>query len=239
MILPQRQDALHKAMLYRLLTGIIDNPYLSGNLFFKGGTAASMLGWLNRFSLDLDFDLKNISNKAKIDSIMQLLVRRLGFLIKEKASNELFYVLKYRAPLNQRQYLKLSIISEIIKANKYQIYFLPEINRYCRCQTQETMFANKLVALTERFHKHQVIAGRDLYDIHYFFLQGFSFNKKVIEERTKGSWQKYKEQLTQFIIEKITQKVIDEDLNYLLTPDQFKIIRTVLKSEVLRFLATA
>ena len=50
-------DARHKAQLLRLLTAIVDSPYLSQNLYFKGGTCASMLGFLDRFSVDLDFDL--------------------------------------------------------------------------------------------------------------------------------------------------------------------------------------
>ena len=111
MILPCPKDALHKAMLLRLLSGILDNAILSSQLFFKGGTAAAMLGWLNRFSLDLDFDLAYQADKPTIEKQLRQVFRNLNFIIKEKATNELFYVLKYPASASQRQYLKLSIMS--------------------------------------------------------------------------------------------------------------------------------
>ena len=49
-------DNIHKAWLYRVLEAIASDQYLSSVLYFKGGTCASMLGWLDRFSIDLDFD---------------------------------------------------------------------------------------------------------------------------------------------------------------------------------------
>ncbi|HIP71371.1 MAG TPA: hypothetical protein EYH05_08260, partial [Anaerolineae bacterium] len=51
------QLAKHRIQLTRLLTEILDDPYLAASLYFKGGTCAAMLGYLDRFSVDLDFDL--------------------------------------------------------------------------------------------------------------------------------------------------------------------------------------
>ena len=67
MILPNKKDAIHKAWLYRLLSAIYDNKALAQYLYFKGGTCAAMLGWLDRFSIDLDFDCK-----AKGKDMLQL-----------------------------------------------------------------------------------------------------------------------------------------------------------------------
>lgn len=59
------EDIIHKSYLNRLLIEIIDRPVLSQNLAFKGGTSAAMRGYLDRFSIDLDFDvLKNANEKA-------------------------------------------------------------------------------------------------------------------------------------------------------------------------------
>jgi len=236
MILPNKNEALHKTMLYRLLINILDSPPLAQQLYFKGGTAAAMLGWLDRFSLDLDFDLKPQANKLAIERLLEKLLKHLNFIVKEKAPNELFYVLKYTAPSNKQHLLKLSIVSALTKANRYQPYLLSEINRYCLCQTPETMFANKLVALTDRYQKHQVIAGRDLYDIHHFLLSGFSYSHEVIKERTDQEATKYLQKLRSFIRENITQQVIDEDLNYLLPAAKFKAIRKTLVAETLSIL---
>ena len=62
------EDILHKSQLNRLLIEIIDQPTLSQNLAFKGGSCASMLGYLDRFSVDLDFDvLKNLLASGVVD----------------------------------------------------------------------------------------------------------------------------------------------------------------------------
>ena len=55
MNIPNKKDALHKAWLYRLLEAIADNQKLVKVMYFKGGTCASMLGWLPRFSVGQDF----------------------------------------------------------------------------------------------------------------------------------------------------------------------------------------
>ena len=68
MITLRPADAIHKAYLLRTLTEIADNPILSSFLYFKGGTCASMMGILDRFSIDLDFDLKVGSNEKELRS---------------------------------------------------------------------------------------------------------------------------------------------------------------------------
>ena len=64
MILPNQKDAVHKAWLYRLLSEIYKAAWLADKLYFKGGTCAAMLGYLDRFSVDLDFDF--VGNAGKI-----------------------------------------------------------------------------------------------------------------------------------------------------------------------------
>jgi len=233
MILPKASDALHKAVMYRLLMHILDTPKLAQTLFFKGGTCAAMLGWLDRYSIDLDFDLKGNSNVKAVRKLLLVIFRKLDLKIKEQSATELFFVLKYEAFQKARNTLKLSLISEVVKSNQYQSYLLPEINRYCLCQTKETMFTNKLVALTDRYKKHKVIAGRDLYDIHFFLVQGVKPNLAVIEERTKQKASQYLAFLIEFIDKNITQRLIDEDINILLPKERFKAIRQTLKTETL------
>ena len=59
----------------------------------------------------------------------------------------------------------------------------------------DCLFANKLVALTQRNR----IASRDLYDIHFFFKQGFAINEALIKERTGKSLSIYLKELLLFI----------------------------------------
>ena len=56
LILPNKKDAMHKAWMFRVLRAVADDAHLTKALVFKGGTCASMRDFLDRFSVDLDFD---------------------------------------------------------------------------------------------------------------------------------------------------------------------------------------
>lgn len=235
MILPKREDALHKAQLFRLLAEILDSP-VAKNVYFKGGSAAAMLGFLDRFSVDLDFDLKPKSDKKAIDKNLRKIFQKLGLKISQKSHQSLFYLLKYSTKPGSRNTIKLSLIDKALKSNLYSSFYLAEIDRFAFCQTKETMFANKLVAVTDRYKKYKMIAGRDIYDAHYFFLSGFNYTEAVIKKRTGKRPVDYFKELIKFIDAKVTDKTISEDLSFLLTYEKFKSIRKVLKRETLMFL---
>lgn len=232
MILPRREDAIHKMQLLRLLTEILDDSLLAQKIYFKGGTCASMLGYLDRFSLDLDFDLSDEADKKIIDQQIRKIFRTLELEVDKKSKEELFYVLKYQSE-RQRNTLKLGILTKQAKSNIYKAFYLSEIDRFAKCQTIETMFSHKLVNLTDRYKKYTTIAGRDLYDVHHFFLKGYRYIEVIIEERTGKKAIIYLQELRDFIKSKINDKVISEDLNYLLPIDKFQAIRKILKKETI------
>ncbi len=238
MILPNPKDAIHKAWLYRLLSAIYDNKALASSLYFKGGTCAAMLGFLDRFSIDLDFDYMGEKEKIKIlRKELEAVFDDLGLEIKDRSQKVPQYFLKYPAKPNSRNTIKVDITFPAPKANTYQAFKLDDIDRVIVCQTLETMFANKLVALIDRWERNKTIAGRDLYDIHHFFMQGFRYNEKVIIERRKNKdLVRFFQSLIGFIDKKINETIIDQDLNFLLSPDKFKKIRKILKKETLMFL---
>ena len=237
MILPNPKEAIHKAWLYRLLSAIYDNQILANSLYFKGGTCATMLGFLDRFSIDLDFDYTGKKSDLKIvRKELENIFKKLGLVIKDKSKKTPQYFLKYESKPNQRNTIKIDTTFPPPKSNNYQAFSLNDINRIVICQTVETMFANKLVALIDRWEKSDSIAGRDLYDIHHFFMQGFSYNKEVIIERRNKDLISFFQELINFIEKKINQTIINQDINSLLLPDKFQKIRKVLKKETLMFL---
>lgn len=236
MIINRPNDALHKAIMYRLLINILNDKILSQNLFFKGGSCALMLSWLDRFSVDLDFDLKKGANKKILRNKLGDIFKKLDLKINQEAQKTLFFVLKYQSTKGKRNTIKLSIVDNPPKSNIYEVSYLKEIDRMVRCQTKETMFANKLVAVVDRYEKYQMIAGRDIYDLHYFFSQGYGYNKKVIKERRGVEVDKYLKQLINFIDKKVTEKTINQDLNYILSENKLDQIKKTLKREVLMFL---
>ena len=236
MITVRPQDAIHKAYLLRLLTTIVDNTFLSQTLYFKGGTCASMMGILDRFSIDLDFDIKPEVDERKMRSEFYRVFEKLDFKINEESKKALEFFLKYSSPLNQRNTLKVDALNFQVKANKYNAVFLPEINRTVNCQTKGTIFANKLVAVKDRFDHRQTIAGRDIYDIHHFFINGLRYDQDIIVERTGFSVLDYLTYLRDFIKNKVTMTLIDQDLNTLLPLESFNRIRKTLKVETIAFI---
>lgn len=234
-------DIVHKVWLYRLLEAIADDKHLSLVLYFKGGTCASMLGWLDRFSADLDFDYAgSLEDIQKTRSILENIFNDLGLVIKDKSKNGIQYFLKYQNDKDTgsmaRNTLKIDASFPLFTTSIYMPQRFSDIDRVFICQTKETMFAHKLCALKDRFDKTNHIAGRDLYDIHYFFMHGFGYDKKVINERTGLTPTEFFQKLISFIENYVTEQVITEDLSILVAPQQFKVLRKVLKREVLQFL---
>jgi len=237
MIIPAPQDALHKAWMYRLLSAIYDEPVLATLLYFKGGTCAAMLGWLDRFSIDLDFDF--VGSKSELPEARAALERifsHLGLTVKDYSKRGLQYFLKYPGKLEFRNTLKIDVTFPPPASNQYDTVQCSEIDRVITAQTRETMFANKLVALMDRHTKTGGIAGRDLYDIHQFLVQGFGYNEAVITERTGMEPKQFFEKLVAFIDHTITDTIIPKTLNPLLPPATFQSIRKTLRSETLALL---
>lgn len=235
MMLPDKKNAIHKAWLYRIVEAIADDSFLPGVLYFKGGTCAALLGWLPRFSVDLDFDYAGDSKDIpKTQHALERCFKKLGLQIKDKSKNGIQYFLKYEHI--GRNTVKLDASFPLFRTSRYAPQMISDIDRVLTCQTKETMFAHKLVAAIDRFEKTGRIAGRDIYDIHHFFLSGFSYDAAVIEERSGANAKKFLSELHDFIDAKVTDRVISEDLNALLPRDTFRILRKVLKREVLGLL---
>ncbi len=230
------EDALYKSYLNRLLIEIIDRPLLAQALAFKGGSCASMLGFLDRFSIDLDFDDLAGADETALRQEFHRAFEALRLKITGELTNVLFFQLRYPNAPGKRNSLKVSTNTITIKANQYKVQYFPEIDRLMNSQTLETMVANKLVAVTDRWQLHKTIAGRDIYDIHYFLVHGYSYHAPVIVERTGLGPKDYLEKLAAFIKENVTQTIINEDLNTLLPPAQFQQIRKILIPETISLL---
>jgi predicted nucleotidyltransferase component of viral defense system len=237
MILPQTKDAVHKAWLYRVVSGIYDDAALASLLYFKGGTCAAMLGYLDRFSVDLDFDFAgNTGNVAEARARLEEVFGDLGLAIHDQSKTVPQYFLKYEVPQGTRNTIKIDVSVSPPKANTYEQKRFHEIDRIITCQTIETMMANKLVALMDRYEHNEAIAGRDLYDIHHFFLKGYRYNEQVILERTGKNTRQFFLDIIAFIERRITDEIINQELNTLLPYEKFSRIRKVLKQETLMFL---
>jgi len=236
MLVSKQSDILHKFQLQRLLMAVIDDKYISQLVSFKGGTCAEMSGFLDRFSVDLDFDIVGSIDDKKFRLHVDKITKKLGLIDDDINTKSLFFNFKYKAPVNQRNTLKFSFFTNTVTSNDYEMRFLPEIDRTVKCQTLETMFANKLVTPIDRFERNRDIEGRDIYDINYFFSQGYDFKEEIIKERTGLDTKEYIKKLIKFIEKEVTEDIINQNLNSLLPPDKFQKIRKTLKQNTLLFL---
>jgi predicted nucleotidyltransferase component of viral defense system len=235
----RREDIIHRSHLHRLLLEIVDQPLLAQSLAFKGGTCAAMLGFLDRFSIDLDFDILKGADEPAMRELFRQIFNQLGYTITLEFDKAPFFQLRYPSSPGKRSTLKVSASNFRVAANQYKVQYYPEIDRLINSQTIETMFANKLVAMTDRYEQHSTVAGRDMYDIHHFFILGYAYHGAVIRERSGLEPQEYIGKLIDFIKAHVTQTVIDEDLNSLLPYQQFQQIRKILIPETLSLLEEA
>lgn len=236
MLASDQRQALHKSVLLRVLIRTLDNNFLAQNLIFKGGTCASMLGYLDRFSVDLDFNLKDKEVESQVRQELEEIFKQLNLEIKDQSQKTIQYFLKYEAPPQSRNTLKIDAGDVPFENDQHEKELLSDINRFAICQTKETMFAHKLVALYDRYQRNGSIAGRDLYDIHHYLQLGFKINTAVIKERTEKKADDYLRILLEFIKNQINQTIIDQDLNFLLDCKKFKAIRQTLKTETIALL---
>ncbi len=236
MIVPSKAEITHKNQLFLLLKEILKDPFLSQNLMFKGGTYASLRGVLDRFSVDLDFDLPNKVSKDEVREKCYNIFRKLDLEIKDESKKHLQFFLKYDAPKRQRNTLKLEITDDVSKYNEYEKVLLRQVRMYCNGHSLDTMFANKLYACKARFDKNGKIAGRDFYDIYKFSLQGIGINSKVIEERAGESYVNYLKLLISFVEEYLTERLLNQDLNPLLKQEELDKVLPNIKEGVIVFL---
>jgi len=125
-------------------------------MYFKGGTCAALLGWLDRFSVDLDFDyMAGKPGMTEVCGAMEDIFEELGLEIKDKSKTVPQYFLHYDTPRNERNTIKIDATFPPPKANQYQPMQIHEIGRVVTCQSKETWFANKLVAFIERHEKRE------------------------------------------------------------------------------------
>lgn len=224
----------HRTAMYRLLTNILRDTYLSVVLGFKGGTACYFFYDLPRFSVDLDFDI--ITEKGDINLISQEVYARIksiisneGFEIKDERLklNTVFFLVSY-----EKDYQNIKIeISQRDFPNKYEIKDFFGLS--VKTMIKADLFAHKLVAATER----KKTASRDFYDIYFFFRESWPINEDLIKLRTGKTLKNYLPELEKFIEKNLPNKNILQGIGELLNEKEKNWVKNNLKNELLRIIA--
>ena len=218
--------SIHKTILFQILKEIYSDTTISPFLGFKGGTAALMFYGLDRFSVDLDFDLLDETKEEYIFEKVLSIVKRYGTLRDAyKKRFNLFCVLSYEDTAHN---IKVEI-------NRRQFGSNFEIKTYLGVSmlvmVQEDMFANKLIAMSERIGK----TSRDIYDVWFFLLQRFPINKDLVEKRSELTFDALLHKCIDQL-EEISNKNILVGLGELLTANQKDWAKAKLREETIALL---
>ena len=201
----------HQLIMARILKDIYSDVEISSFLGFKGGTAAYLFHNLPRFSVDLDFDL--INNSEDLEKTKKLIFHKIGTtlkkygIVKEKRIKRwtIFFLLSYGGADHN---IKIEI-STRRHNNEY------EIKKYLGiamlAAKKETLFANKLVALTGRKN----IAMRDVYDICFFARNNWDIDERIISFWTDKKLKSYLGECARKL-EKINDRAILQGLGEVL-----------------------
>ena len=211
----------HKNILIKILKDIYTDTSLGPLLGCKGGTAAYLFYNLDRFSVDLDFDLLDETKEQEVFDKVESIVKEYG-MIKEKRDKRhtLFILLSYS---EEAQNIKIEI-------NKRSFDSQYEVKNYLGISMlvmrHEDMFAHKLVAMTER----NKTANRDIYDIHFFLNNNWELNKEIVEKRTEMKFVDYLKKCIEFV-ENIPARGILSGMGELIDEKQKAWVKSKLKKD--------
>ena len=216
----------HKTILFQILKDIYSDTTISPFLGFKGGTAALMFHGLDRFSVDLDFDLLDETKEDDVFERVVLVLKKYGTLKESRKKQfNLFCLLSYEDKMHNVK----------VEINRRQFGSHYEIKTYLGVSmlvmVPADMFAHKLMAMHERIGR----TSRDIYDVWFFLQHRFPINEEIVEERSGMS---FDELLQKCIaqLEKMSNKHILDGVGELLTESQKDWAKAKLRQETIALL---
>ena len=172
----------------QILRDIYSEIAISSLIGFKGGTCAYFFYGLNRFSVDLDFDLfqsDEATQKLVYEKMEAMLGKYGGIKDKRIKRNTIFFLFSYG---DADHNVKVEVNARILIPDIKEHY---EIKEYLGISMlvgkKDFLFASKLAALTTRSET----AMRDIYDIYYFAKNNWDIDPEVIKARTNKTVKEY------------------------------------------------
>lgn len=216
----------HKNILIKILKDVYTDGTLGPVLGFKGGTAAYLFYDLNRFSVDLDFDLLDSGKEDYVFKRIGSILENYG-IVKEAAKKRfnLLFVLDYEHKIPGAQNIKLEI-------NRREFGSQYEIQSYLGISMQimvrQDMFAHKLCAMYERIGK----TNRDIFDVWFFLQNEWPIHTEIVESRTGMSFKEFLQKCIG-LLEKMTDQNILSGMGELLDAKQKAWVKAKLRAETI------
>lgn len=164
----------HKSILLQILKDVFSDTSIAPFLGFKGGTAALMFYGLDRYSVDIDFDLLDEEKEQEVFEKIQKIAVNYGTIVDSRIKR--FNLVTVIAHDKESQNIKIEVNRRNF-GSRYELKTLLGISMLV--MRKEDMCANKLMAMYERVGK----TSRDVYDIHFFIKNNWPINKKLVEDR--------------------------------------------------------
>jgi len=215
----------HKFNMVRILKDIYEHPQVGGYLGFKGGTACNFFYGLPRHSVDLDFDLLDVSKEEFVFTEIEKILKKYNeFEIREAEIKRytIFFLLSYG---KGEHTVKIEISR---RPNKSEFVVKEYLGIPMLVTTKKDAFANKLIALLDR----RKPAMRDLFDVNFFLSDGWEINEEIIREKTGKSLAEYLNDCIKFI-EQIPERQILDGLGELIGDRKKDWIRDKLKEDTI------
>lgn len=211
----------HEQILKNILRDIYTTTNLEARLAFKGGTCLYLFYGLDRFSVDLDF---NLIAKDFDDKLMTNILTK--YLTVNDRFNKYFTWLWLGSYEKGKQRIKVEVNKREFP-DKYinkDFYGLT-----IPTMSPESMFSHKLCAITDR----PKLQNRDLYDAHFMFIKQFEINEEIIKIRTGKTVKEYLTLLVDFIEKNIDSNKVLDGLGELLNENQKDNTKATLKRDII------
>lgn len=213
----------HKNILLQILKDIYSDSSIAPYLGFKGGTAALLFYGLERYSVDLDFDLLLDEKEKEVFEKINTIAKKYGVITQSRIKHfNLLNIISYKKGAQQ---IKIEINRRHFDS-RYEVKNLLGIS--ILVMVKEDMFAHKLMAMYERIGK----TNRDIFDVYFFYKNNWQINKKIVEDRASMS---FRDVLDKCIkkLENLNNKYILDGLGELLSASQKDWARNKLKDETI------
>lgn len=197
----------HNDKLLAILKDIYSDPTIASLVGFKGGTAAAFFYGLDRFSVDLDFDVLDEGKEKYIFDQVHKIAMRHGAGTRG-----------VKIEINRRK-----VGSRFAVKNYLGISMLVTV--------QEDMFAHKLMAMADRIGR----ANRDVYDVWFFLTHQWPINKELVVARSGTSFKLFLQHCI-VVLEKLDNRGILNGVGEFLSEKQKNWARTNLKKDTLFWL---
>lgn len=215
--------SIHKNIQLQILKEIYSDAMLAPHLGFKGGTAAFLFYGLNRYSVDLDFDLLDENKEKQIFDKILKIIQNYGEMRESRIKRfNLIFILSYDP---KAQNVKIEV-SRRNFGSRYELKTLLGISMLV--QVQEDMFANKLAAMRERVGK----TSRDIFDVWFFLQNNWPLNRELVAKRTGRPFRSVLEESIK-ILEKMNNRNILDGLGEFLSPSQKDWARAKLRTDTI------